>query len=90
LHLYLQDPSPIKKKGVRETLASEEGAAAARLSHRLVALQTDVDVPVVRCRTHVLCCLRGTVWLLCTVRQHAPWSTCIFLLRLSSSVMHAA
>ena len=44
-----QDPSPIKKKGVRETLASEEGAAAARLSHRLVALQTDVDVPVVRC-----------------------------------------
>lgn len=49
LPFELQDPSPIKKKGVREMLASEQGAAAARLSRRLVALQTDVDVPVVRC-----------------------------------------
>lgn len=50
----LQDPSPIAKKGVREMLASEEGAAAARLSRRLVALQTTVDVPVVR---HASLCL---------------------------------
>ncbi len=38
----------MKRKAVREALLSEEGVAAARLSRRLVALQTDVDVPVVR------------------------------------------
>lgn len=43
-----QEPTSIKRKAVREALGSEEGVAAARLSRRLVALQTDVDVPVVR------------------------------------------
>lgn len=46
--LLFQDPTSIKRKAVREALGSEEGVAAARLSRRLVALQTDVDVPVVR------------------------------------------
>ena len=39
----------IPKKPVREKLAVEEGAAAARLSKKLVQLQTDIDLPPLRC-----------------------------------------
>ena len=39
----------VAKKQMRETLMSVDGAAAARLSSRLVTLETDVDVPDLRC-----------------------------------------
>ena len=40
----------IPKKPAREKLATEEGAAAARLSKKLVKLQTDMDLPPLRCQ----------------------------------------
>lgn len=39
----------VSRKQVRETLLSDDGIAAARLSSRLVKLQTDIDVPDLRC-----------------------------------------
>ncbi len=38
----------IPKKPVREKLTTEEGAAAARLSKKLVKLQTQMDLPPLR------------------------------------------
>ncbi len=38
----------IPKKPVREKLTTEEGAAAARLSKKLVKLQTSMDLPPLR------------------------------------------
>lgn len=38
----------IKQKKKREELMSEEGAAAARLSKRLVQIRTDLDIPPAR------------------------------------------
>lgn len=38
----------VSKKSVREKLMSEEGAASARLSKKLVQLQDDMDLPPLR------------------------------------------
>ena len=38
----------VKRKAQREELMSPEGQAAARLSKRLVTLQTDLELPPVR------------------------------------------
>lgn len=39
----------VSKKSVRDKLMSEEGAASARLSKKLVQLQDDMDLPPLRC-----------------------------------------
>ena len=39
----------VTKKSIREKLMSVEGAAAARLSKKLVLLQDDMDLPPLRC-----------------------------------------
>ena len=41
-------PAQIPKKPVRERLSTVEGAAAARLSKKLVQLQTHMDLPPLR------------------------------------------
>ena len=41
--------SQVQKKKQREELSSEEGVAAARLSLRLVTIQTNLNLPPVRC-----------------------------------------
>ena len=41
-------PLQIPKKPVRDRLATVEGAAAARLSKKLVQLQTRMDLPPLR------------------------------------------
>ena len=38
----------VAKKSVRDKLMSEEGAASARLSKKLVQLQEDMDLPPLR------------------------------------------
>jgi len=44
----LANADKVSRKQVRETLLSDDGIAAARLSSRLVKLQTDIDVPDLR------------------------------------------
>lgn len=39
----------VTRKKPREELSSEAGAAAARLSKRLVVIRTDIDLPPLRC-----------------------------------------
>ena len=39
----------VKKKSQREELLRMEGPQKARLSKKLVTIQTDVDLPPVRC-----------------------------------------
>lgn len=39
----------VKRKSQREELQSVEGMQQASLSHKLVTIQSDVDLPPVRC-----------------------------------------
>jgi len=48
LEAVLADPSVAPRKAAREALATAEGAAAARLSRRLVTIHTELDVPPAR------------------------------------------
>jgi hypothetical protein len=68
----------VKRKSQREELQSVEGMQQASLSHKLVTIQSDVDLPPVRC-CHLSLQLHGDSSI--TAIDHLPACPCLQTLR---------